>query len=492
MPRITEERFKIRFKPGEDIEHAEFCIHLLSINEAIYRHKNRLCVLTRQPHPKLGMSRPTYAIKYLTREHMKVIINNNFEFIEKENDRACLSVPKGILEAIFTLEHSEYTLVINYISKTPIIRPDGTMIVSGYDKSSLSFVSTMEWTDHVAEMPANLAAMAIKTIRLHFSRVTFASDLDFSVFVSALMTAFLCRELRTKPAFGISAEKPGSGKSTLVSAITALALGRAVTLINKAKTEQAFEKQLDAALRLRPGIISVDNVTYPIEGARLCSILSEREILIPATGNRTTTEVEPAMLFFNGNNLNIVGPDLKRRSLIIRLHERRETVDEARGSTWIDELLERRDVIVPEMMNLLVAFKRANSPRQTAPLASFEDWSRVVRDAIVWAGLPDPVLSQTRADPCSMPSARSDGLQLLLKITAGQRFTASSLLHNMKFSGLTDDDIGQLLQINSCGLSTVKIGIALRKLSARKTADLSLHCVGSHAGTSHWQIVPHP
>ncbi len=49
------------------------------------------------------------------------------------------------------------------------------------------------------------------------------------------------------------------------------------------------------------------------------------------------------------------------------------------------------------MLTILLAFKAAGSPRQSNPLGSFEDWSLLVRDALIWLGCADPVGTMERA-----------------------------------------------------------------------------------------------
>jgi hypothetical protein len=41
-------------------------------------------------------------------------------------------------------------------------------------------------------------------------------------------------------------------------------------------------------------------------------------------------------------------------------------------------------------MTIMLAYQAAGAPKQTTPLGSFENWSRRVRDAVIWAGLEDP------------------------------------------------------------------------------------------------------
>jgi len=45
------------------------------------------------------------------------------------------------------------------------------------------------------------------------------------------------------------------------------------------------------------------------------------------------------------------------------------------------------------VLTIARAFLMARCPRERAPLGSFGDWSKWVRDPPIWLGRPDPVLA---------------------------------------------------------------------------------------------------
>ena len=109
-----------------------------------------------------------------------------------------------------------------------------------------------------------------------------------------------------------------------------------------------------------------------------------------------------AAMFATGNNLTLAG-DMTRRAIRCSLDpgverpELREfdrdpiaTVEAARGDYAIAAL------------TVLRAFHVAGRPQQTTPLGSFVEWSRWVRDALIWLGEADPcaTMEEVRgADP---------------------------------------------------------------------------------------------
>ncbi len=48
-------------------------------------------------------------------------------------------------------------------------------------------------------------------------------------------------------------------------------------------------------------------------------------------------------------------------------------------------------------LTIVLAFKASGAPRQSSPLGSFEDWSALVRDALLWLGCADAVDTMERA-----------------------------------------------------------------------------------------------
>jgi hypothetical protein len=67
------------------------------------------------------------------------------------------------------------------------------------------------------------------------------------------------------------------------------------------------------------------------------------------------------------------------------------------------EVHERRREIVGDLIGVMLAYQRAKCPNVgVSPFGSYEAWSRMVRQALVWAGEADPCLSLERtrgADP---------------------------------------------------------------------------------------------
>jgi putative DNA primase/helicase len=122
-------------------------------------------------------------------------------------------------------------------------------------------------------------------------------------------------------------------------------------------------------------------------------MLTQDKVKIRIFGKLENREVTCIVtMFCNGNNLVIDG-DLTRRVLVGRLDPGCER-PELREFEYDPVQMARQQR--PQMVTAALTILRAwtvNRDRQTmpTPLGSFEQWSRLVREALIWLGEADPV-----------------------------------------------------------------------------------------------------
>ena len=98
--------------------------------------------------------------------------------------------------------------------------------------------------------------------------------------------------------------------------------------------------------------------------------------------------------------------DTARRVCHIRLespHERPEERTDVKRPHLLRWVTERREELLAGALTILKAYHLAGRPDfGLKPWGSFESWSALVRNALVWCGLPDPgetrVVMQEQAD----------------------------------------------------------------------------------------------
>lgn len=165
------------------------------------------------------------------------------------------------------------------------------------------------------------------------------------------------------------------------------------------KSEEELEKRLASLVIEGDSMITIDNCDAPLGGDFLCIILTQPVVKPRILGKSQSPECSTGKLFVTatGNNLQITG-DAARRALLCRLDAKEERPElRVFDVEPITEAKRRRPELVCAALTVLSAYIRAGKPDQGAiPLGSFEEWSRLVRDALLWLGRADPVKTMER------------------------------------------------------------------------------------------------
>ncbi len=293
------------------------------------------------------------------------------------------------------------------IINAPTLRPDGSLLDKpGYDTATglLYIPQPGVVFPKIPECPTRRdALLALATLKELICRYPFVSPEAHSVALAAMLTAVIRRMLPAAPGFGFTSPVPGSGKGLLCDTIAYLAHGRPPASLTQGNEEET-EKRISSALMRGDLVILIDNITDPITGAKLLSVLTQQSASLRPLGTSTLVEHDTRALFlFNGNNLTIPG-DLCRRVLVCGIDpetehpERRvfdfdplERVKEDRGRYLAAALtILRAHFIHRSEMEMRALFGEAIEA-VADPLGSYGDWSRWVRDALLWLGQADPV-----------------------------------------------------------------------------------------------------
>lgn len=285
--------------------------------------------------------------------------------------------------------------VLTGLINAPTLRADGSILAEpGYDASTGLLLETEgRQFPAVPETPTwDEGREAISILLRLIETFPFVADADRAVAISAILTACIRRALPTAPLHAFTAPVMGSGKSKLVDIACLIATGRDAPVISQGKKEEEFEKRIGALLLAGETIIPIDNCETDLGGEFLCTVLTQVVARTRILGRSEAPELPTnALITATGNNLVLVG-DMTRRAVICRLDpgcERPELRTFAVDP--IAQVRKNRPTYLIAALTALRAYFAAGCPKQTDPLGSFERWSRIVRDALVWLGLADPV-----------------------------------------------------------------------------------------------------
>ena len=208
------------------------------------------------------------------------------------------------------------------------------------------------------------------------------------------------------------------------------------------------------------------------------------------------------MIFATGNNLSVVG-DMTRRTILCSLDPNCERPELREFKTHpLDMIRQHRARYVLAALTVLRAFHVAGRPPQNAPLGSFEVWSGWVRDALLWCGETDPVVTmeRTREDDPKL-EALSNVLHQWETVIGEQRVSTTEVIDaaTMTNSGGFDPNAKKfvnaefreaLLRVAGDGgaISSRRLGKWLALVKGRIVNGKRVVAGGIVAGVARWKL----
>lgn len=346
------------------------------------------------PVARVGDVSPEAMTDWLSRSAVWV------KFNARKQEEVRTDPPKQIAQIILSRD-GEWTFnPLVAVLTTPTLRPDGSLLTqAGYDPATQIVLLEPPTLPPIADMPSREQAVsALALLDRLLDEFPFVDDASRSVALSALVTPVVRGAISVAPLHAISATAPGSGKSYVVDLVSAIATGERMPVLTAGKTEEETEKRLGAAVLGGQALISIDNVNGELGGDLLCQVVERPVVsLRPLGHSKLVKTASRASCFATGNNIRLVG-DMTRRVVLCSLDpcvERPEL--RTFKSDPFRQVTSDRGKYIAAALTVVRAYAAAGFPDQLPPLASFEDWSRLVRSALVWLGRPDPVSTMERA-----------------------------------------------------------------------------------------------
>ena len=285
--------------------------------------------------------------------------------------------------------------ILSGVADAPFLRDDGSICERpGYDPASgLLFKLEGEDFPPIPQRPSRAdAEAALTAIEQLIATFPFVTKADRAVALSALLTALDRRSMATAPLHAFTAPLAGTGKSLLVDLVAVLAIGRPMPVIAQGRSEEELEKRLGATLLHGDQLVSIDNCDHTLQSSFLCQALTQQRLNIRLLGFSQNVEIPVnAAMFATGNNLTIAG-DLNRRTLLCSLDARCEHPEQRKFTgDLIQHVRQNRSSLVAAALTVLRAWHVSRQKLDQVPLGSFEDWSRRIRNPLIWLN---------RADPC--------------------------------------------------------------------------------------------
>lgn len=365
------------------------------------------------------------------------------------------------------------------VIEAPTLRRDGSLIdAEGYDEASgllLDFKGTK--FPAIKEQPSDKEiADALALVKIPFKSFPFVDGPSRAVMLSAVLTALVRRTLFSAPMHGFSAPLMGTGKTLACNCVSLISVGRLATAMSQGASEEEDEKRFFSVLLQNDLITLIDNVKRPIHGDALCTILTEPTWQSRILGeNRKVIVPTNSLWLASGNNLTFKG-DMTTRALLCRMDAKIEKPETRRFDvdlkTWIPQ---HRPQLVAAGLTILRGYVAAGRPGQKTlvPFGRFEEWSDLIRGALVWIGEDDPC--RTRAYITVDDPERATLVELLQALHAadnGSHRIAGDWIKAAESDW--ESPLRQAIEEVAPGLDKVRLGYFLKTNQGRIVGGLRL------------------
>jgi putative DNA primase/helicase len=298
------------------------------------------------------------------------------------------------------------------VVSAPTLCPNGRVLTTpGYDPDTGLYLLTS-----AADFPAlpthptlddAMAAFHVLNEAVHdFPWVD--TPIHRSAAIAALLTLAARYAIQGNiPAFAVRSTTPGSGKGLLIDTLASIATGTPAPRFPQVREDEEERKRLFSIAMAGENCVHIDNVTVPVGSPALNMVVTARSIHDRVLGKSETPKCPwNCVLFFSGNNMGFRG-DFARRVLPIDLDPRLEKPEERTGFLHADPVAwarKNRPILLTAALTILIAHAAAGRPQaHVRAFGSFEEWSRIVRAALLWIGEGDPCAGRkditTESDP---------------------------------------------------------------------------------------------
>jgi hypothetical protein len=350
------------------------------------------------------------------------------------------SPPKHVIAGVLARREYPGVRVIESVVEAPMMRADGSILdAPGYDaKTGLYYAPSIDF-GQVPSKPARADALEAHEMLLDaIADFPFASPAHQSAAIAALLTLFARHAIGNAPVPLMLIDKNvrGAGAGLLVDVIALIATGRPAPLITHPDDDAEMRKVLTTHLLAGASLVNIDNVNGNLGCASLDALLTGRTWDDRILGESRAANVEQIRItiFATANNAQIQA-DTARRTLHIRMESPAERPEERTGFRHPhlrEHVITHRAELARAALTVLRAYVVAGRPAQTMPAwGSYEEWSAIVRGALVWLGRPDP--AETRTALAENADTERRGLALLLDALAdldprGAGLTAAEII----------------------------------------------------------------
>ena len=372
--------------------------------------------------------------------------------------------------------------MLHGVTTTPLLRADGSILDEpGYDRATGFYYAPSTDYSEVPKFPtpgeAGRAAVELAEV---YSDFPFLSNSDRAAAIGVPLS-ILGRPAIAGPVpmTAFRAPTPGTGKTLLADVGFRIALGHSAPRTSPSNDDNEMRKLLLAIGLAGDTAVLFDDVSGNFGSSSLDATLTAMEISGRILGLNKTACVPMRTVFaITGNNLGFRGA-LGRRVVPCDIDAGVENPEDRTGPSpettfahpkllaWIAD---ERPRLVTACLTLLRAYIVAGRPKhKDPPKGSFEAWDALIRGALIWAGVGDPLGGQKRIreESDSDLDALRAGLAAWEGLFGSERATAAEAIRRAASDKAVMSGLATFAGCEELRLDARRLGYALRRYRGR-------------------------
>lgn len=487
-------RLPIQLHAGELEAPINDSIEALS-RASVFWRGSHLVDVTREPTKRHPDGAPR--IRPVPQARLRELLSIHCVYLawDKSGKRREVSPPHDIVTGVLARGAWPGVRPLEGICYWPVVRPDGSIFEGpGYDPATRLLCESrtaLEVPEHPTHEDARAAVRLLSELVCDFP---FAQPVHRTAWLAALLTPLARHAFDgPTPLTLVAANERGSGKTKLASLVKIITTGEDLPVRTAPKTSEEWGKVILSIAMAGTPIVVLDNVTKMLRSDDLDAVLSSTSYSGRVLGeSRDVSLPWHTCLLATANNPNVSG-DMVRRSVLVRL-DAPENPEQREGFKIPNieaHAIAHRDRYLSAALTILRAYFAAGRPDVSMrPMGSYEAWSGVVRAALVWAGEPDPAVTQDELRETADPEREDAGA--LFRAWRDAFEDRAVTTREVAEQGFTFGDSPLRDAIDGLGIERTSkaLGYRLRGLRGRTVDGLRLESERDPmTNATHWRVV---
>jgi putative DNA primase/helicase len=321
--------------------------------------------------------------------------------VPDDEDERIIDPPMSVVRSLLALSGLWRLPVLRGLITAPTLRADGSLIErDGYDAQSGLYADFggIEYPPINPTPSLEEARAALLVLDDLLSECAFSGgpqSPSASVMRAAIITAIIRHALDLAPILAVTAEKAGSGKTTLAHIISLILTGHPAAVVPLGTDNAEIARQLLGLLMTGDQVVCFDNAVKPVDSPALCAATTSSMYRDRMIRTSQVARVSAAVTWvITGNHLSLVG-DMSTRAVQSTLDPPDERPQERAYRRRIEaHITAHRAQLVQAALTIPLAYLAAGAPALPVRPSRFHEWDHLVRHPLLWLGCADPIETQ--------------------------------------------------------------------------------------------------